>query len=151
MYSYYSWRLTQKWAALENMGTKSSTDPQKMYANKMLAWEVGILCYFFQKTGVFLINHSGEDNWGAGACNSNNISDKGSQNLGIHSLLLQQMPLLNLEFNSLKHISPIKSKFHIPIQSYKANPANMKLHGLVSYFNSGLTGHPGTSSMLKHQ
>lgn len=57
---------------METTEAGTSTDPQKKYAINILAWDVGILCYFSEAAAT-VVNQSGKDIWGTGACNSNKV------------------------------------------------------------------------------
>lgn len=162
---------------METTEAGSSTDPQKKYAINILAWDVAILCYFSEAAAT-MVNQSGKDIWCTGAAILIKLTVFLSKNLVIHSLTLQQTTPLNLNINGLKYSSPMENKLDFPsfqekknlfyfqeqtffkiidiselqsTQSIFKNPTNMKVHGLVTSFSTGLIGYPGTFGMLKCQ
>jgi len=93
---------------METTEAGTSTDPQEKCVINILAWEVGISCYFSEDE-VTMVNQSREDIWGTGACRSTKLTLL-SKNIVTHSLTLQQTPPLNLNINVLKYSSAMENK-----------------------------------------
>lgn len=137
-----------------------------------------ISCYFSEDEPT-MVNHSGENICGTGACKSNKANTLPLKELSYSfcdNTASKQTTPLNLNITGLKYSCPMESKLDFP--SFKGkkksllskanlflanshlktskhsvfkNSTNMKVCGLVTSFNTGLIGHPGTLGMLKHQ